>query len=84
MIAEFAAIRAQIERIERAKANPTPGLPDWRPQPGVLCRWCKYAQVCSYYTDATDEGMPWLDDPDGGSGPDTNGGDHQRRQLRLI
>jgi hypothetical protein len=62
LVAEFAAIRERIARIERAKIVPTPGSPEWRTQPGWLCRYCKYAHACSHQTPHADGGaMAWLD-----------------------
>lgn len=48
LIAEFAAIRDRISCIEEAKVDPTPGSLAWRPQPGWLCNFCRFADVCSY------------------------------------
>ncbi len=63
LVAEFSDIRARIVGIEQAKANPTPGSMEWRPQPGPLCGWCKYAHACSYYAAPSADGvMAWLDD----------------------
>jgi hypothetical protein len=62
LAAEFSAIRDQVVRIEQAKAHPIPGTLSWRPQPGPLCRYCKFASACSYYN-VPDNGatMAWLD-----------------------
>ncbi|MCA9877386.1 MAG: PD-(D/E)XK nuclease family protein [Thermomicrobiales bacterium] len=66
LIAEFSNIRAQISRIERAKATPVAGTPDWRAQPGPLCSWCKYQHACSHISrPPTDEIMSWLDEDAG-------------------
>jgi hypothetical protein len=63
LIAEFADIRTRILRIEQAKATPTPGTLAWRPQPGPLCSWCKYAHACSSFAASpADELMAWLDE----------------------